>query len=1167
MKDIINNRISADNRERLTQCRLIALAKPLKPDETTAGVRPIAIGEALLKVASTIMVLSLTDTTNKHFQGIQYGVGYKGGAEYICHFIKKNLSLGALITVAIDAKNAFNSPFRLAIVRELRKASNEKFKPLWNLWNLAYSTPSSLHFQNDEQSEVIKSQRGTRQGDVLGGLFFSLVIHPILVACTLNPAFAGITILAYLDDITLQGNDPIAMRECIEFIEAEFLKIGLEFNGSKCEWMSATHPCPFDNWLAPKDYVKILGAFHGTDESLITRVLREYCQKRHEPFFRRLQELPHSIALIILGACGIPRMNYTVRVQHPDVTQPACADFDAEVVKIWAAIAEVDPDNMLTRAIASLPTTLGGCGFTNFESIREGAYLASIAESLKREGAPDQRVASSLVHQERFDEITKDGEVKLHLTDCTQKGNSTWLRSGKDVESHMTDQVTGAALRLRLNAPHKYCLDHTCPGCQHKTTRANHNQHVVGCARIKNRNSSHAHAAFKIGLAKVLHKRRIQQDAAEPAGYAIKWCPSCKQNIQTKNIDAHLANSPSCDGTKLHASREARPDVRIYLRTHNVVVDLTMVSVIGTADATSVDKILAQRDRKKDKNYKNAVESEGERFACLAATRNGTLSATTIALGNLVVAESVINKDSTKKYAQEISRAAIEASAKSLINAEREMGIAHAPSRNKHREREVIEDAQRDHRMLARVTQPPPHRPMPSPTRLRSPTPEAEEEDVPPLEAVPTATRPTPSPAKAPPAEARKPRNEAASRSPSPDPVTEVDTKSNAALICRNQSHYQTEDSSTARDVSATDDGDRERRSMSVDSAIRQDGQGERKVMHASEMRTPLSTIVMFAFVLAILSLHLLDRRAWAFYTTGVALGYVAYALRSKFIALLSIAVFLALVTVLIIGQDAAEQLWEKTVEHWFTALIIAIGGRALLSNDHLWLIAASGATGAVLVAGFWYGAFRTLAHDLSHSPEVVRRAATHLTPERVASIVRARLREIQIAMFVLSLLAFLSLYSWASSYRRIREYGAPFRPTNSTSLNTRLYDRMCHLHKFHVILDQPSSRTTDTSEGFFALFAESPLASVLAFAAVVALFFSAHGVIRLFYRIAHHTAAALWKRIVKFLLSFALVRVLRRTDDHVVPQRTGWTRSVRAPVAGVATTGKSRSRAPVAVD
>jgi len=59
--------------------------------------------------------------------------------------------------------------------------------------------------------------------------------------------------------IARQGNDPIAMRECIEFIEAEFLKIGLEFNGSKCEWMSATHPCPFDNWLAPKDYVKILG--------------------------------------------------------------------------------------------------------------------------------------------------------------------------------------------------------------------------------------------------------------------------------------------------------------------------------------------------------------------------------------------------------------------------------------------------------------------------------------------------------------------------------------------------------------------------------------------------------------------------------------------------------------------------------------------------------------------------------------------------------------------------------------------------------------------------------------------------------------------------------------------------------------------------------------------
>ena len=67
-----------------------------------------AIGEALLKIASTIMVLSLTDTI-KHFairKPFNTAPASMAVPNTCCHFIKKNLNAGTLITVALDAKNA-----------------------------------------------------------------------------------------------------------------------------------------------------------------------------------------------------------------------------------------------------------------------------------------------------------------------------------------------------------------------------------------------------------------------------------------------------------------------------------------------------------------------------------------------------------------------------------------------------------------------------------------------------------------------------------------------------------------------------------------------------------------------------------------------------------------------------------------------------------------------------------------------------------------------------------------------------------------------------------------------------------------------------------------------------------------------------------------------------
>ena len=347
--DIINNDISERNRDRLTSCRLNALPKPKKEEEAEHGIRPIAVGEALLKAACTVVIQDIDPAIKKVFEGIQYGVGAKGGTDFVVHSIWRNITFRKRkITVALDGKNAFNSPFRKQIREVLLRSEFYELRPLWNLWNLAYSKPSNLHFRGDDgETETILSQRGTRQGDVLGGLFFSIAIQPTLTAA--KKAFPEIDILAYLDDITLQGDDPDAMKNCIKFIEGEFKVLGMLLNPEKCEWFSEECLCPFAEWLKPKQYIKILGSFFADMQALADAVTA-HSKKKHRLFFDRLAILPFNAQIVILSNCGIPRMNYTVRAQHPDLTREACEDFDRRVEACWSLLALVECGDAASRA-------------------------------------------------------------------------------------------------------------------------------------------------------------------------------------------------------------------------------------------------------------------------------------------------------------------------------------------------------------------------------------------------------------------------------------------------------------------------------------------------------------------------------------------------------------------------------------------------------------------------------------------------------------------------------------------------------------------------------------------------------------------------------------------------------------------------------------------------
>ena len=176
--DLLNNRVAENVMDHLRASRLVAIPK------AAGGLRPIAVGEAIVRVAAAIALSGEIDAMGAHFGELQAALK-RGGCEQVIHRARQLFSGGQTI-IAVDFSNAFNAVKRAAIAREITP-----FKRITPLFEGLYGKLSRLLWRDT----TIFSTEGARQFffpfDVVTKAIWTyegfFLLHCLL--CSLNAPF------------------------------------------------------------------------------------------------------------------------------------------------------------------------------------------------------------------------------------------------------------------------------------------------------------------------------------------------------------------------------------------------------------------------------------------------------------------------------------------------------------------------------------------------------------------------------------------------------------------------------------------------------------------------------------------------------------------------------------------------------------------------------------------------------------------------------------------------------------------------------------------------------------------------------------------------------------------------------------------------------------------
>ena len=373
------------------------------------GVRPIAVGETLRRLTSSMLLTRNAELARKLLTPHQVGVATPGGCEAVVHAVRhlthEHQQDNRIGLLQLDLKNAFNLVSRAAFRSEVRKHMPELHG--WVQYCYGPNTAPELWIGEYR----LRSVCGVQQGDPLGPLLFTLALRPVLLRLSEKLSEWREEALAndmeidqgketpsmlsfYLDDGVIVDRHEVLQRALGYMNSDEARSYGLHLCVQKCNlwWPKPPTSESDDGYPVALNRIRqpchsVLKAPIGGHRQLVERVDAQVA--RMEQTFNDIVEIDDAQTTLALlrVTMGVCQINYLLRTVPASATKRGAQRFDeltyGAINKMVGGTLATDIFRELQLPLRPIDKTTHtlGIGLQSAVATAPAAYLASTAQT------------------------------------------------------------------------------------------------------------------------------------------------------------------------------------------------------------------------------------------------------------------------------------------------------------------------------------------------------------------------------------------------------------------------------------------------------------------------------------------------------------------------------------------------------------------------------------------------------------------------------------------------------------------------------------------------------------------------------------------------------------------------------------------------------------------